>query len=297
MWLRASFLVPLKAEIKNEFFSVFNKMLAVPDDKLADFVQKAGFTDLISASAHFRRVIKYYADKYSYIPTFNHLISNRIPVLQDTSEWVHKMHASFPQFRPYLFSPAKTALSQDYTVFESMLVSSESLTMARNFASCAKLYPELRYVPAAVILLERAAYTMIYRGVMNAASYADIFAAHNRLRAIRMPNREKNPGWKKASFALAVNRRTHFRIGKFCYSWWDALTVLCRDSLWDIHHEDGEDREGLFNKWVCQTKEKGRAASVIISDAPIPLTRAEEEQLQMSAAYRDIIRFYPYREV
>ena len=113
MWLRPSFLVPLKAEIKSEFFSVFGKTVAIPDEKLADFVQNSGFTDLISASAHFRRVIKYYSDKYTYIPTFNHLISERLPVLQDTSEWVHKMHASFPQFRPYLFSPAKSAAISD----------------------------------------------------------------------------------------------------------------------------------------------------------------------------------------
>ena len=206
------------------------------------------------------------------------------------------MHASFPQFRPYLFSPAKTALSQDYTVFESMLVSDASLTLARNFAGCAKLYPELLYVPGAVILLERAAYTMIYRGVMSAASYTDIFAAHNRLRAIRIPQREKNPGWNKASFALAVNRRTHFTVGKSHFSWWDALAVICRDSLWEAHGAD-LDREALFNSWVRQTREKGCAASVIISESPITLTRSEEEQLQMSAAYRDIIRFYPYREI
>lgn len=296
MWLRPSFLVPLKAEIKSEFFSVFGKTVAIPDEKLADFVQNSGFTDLISASAHFRRVIKYYSDKYTYIPTFNHLISERLPVLQDTSEWVHKMHASFPQFRPYLFSPAKSALSQDYTVYESMLVSDASLRLARNFANCAKLYHSLRYVPSAVILLERAAYTMIYRGVMSAASYADIFAAHNRLKAIRMPNRDKNPGWAKANFALAVNRRTHFTVGTRPFSWWDALAVICRDSLWDIHGA-GVDREALFNSWVRQTLDKGCASSVIISENPIPLTRAEEEQLQMSAAYRNIIRHYPYREV
>lgn len=296
MLFRPSFIAPLKADIKAEFMNLYGKALVVPDDKLLDFVRDNNFTALHESSTHFRRVIHYYHEKYSFIPSFQHLVSGRIPVLKGTAGWEQSITRRFPQFRPYLFSPGKTALSEDYAAYENLLCSEEMAQLALALAAAVQFSYRLRYVPSAVAFLERAVFTLAFRNVKTDMPFLNLIKAHARLSALRRPKRDSSKAWLSAHFGYAVNRRILYKINGVYFPWWNALKIIVSDKHWDEYGGD-VDRETIFHDWLVATESKGVAASVLTDENPMPLSHSEVDVLMTIPKYSEIIKFYPYMVV
>jgi len=295
MWSHRSFIAPLKADIKASFFSAYGKDITIPDAKLSDFIQASGFNTLMDATTHFRRVIQYYREKYTYIPSFNHLISSKIPILRNTAEWEQAVARRFPQFRPYLFTPAKTALSTDYAAFDSMLCSEESVQVALDLADCIKLSYNLRYVPSAVILLERVVFTMSYRGVKSDLPFIPVMQAHKRLACMRKPGRDSSKVWRDLHPGYAVVRRIMFKVGGKYHHWWNALKIIINDGLWkEVDGNADIDREALLRSWLADTVRMGKSAKVLVADHPLSLSYSEVQALFRLPEFSDVMAYYPY---
>lgn len=281
MSLRPTFINALKAAILADFLALYQKPCIISEAELTRFVVRKGFDSLHEAQAYFKRVLNYFSQKYTFVPTFRHLISEKLPTFRDMADWERAVYRKWPSFQPVLFIPTKSALDMNYQVAEELLSNAETIQFAVNFAQDMMYCPDLRYIPQAVILLERAIFSLAYRQANAPAAANFLITAHARIVALRDPKRDTNPGWLKQHFAYAVLRRLLYRI--------DANTV---DYVWNalkICIQRGE----IPDTWVSFAASMRKYIQYVCPENPLILTRMEYEQAY--SVCPEVMVYYPYQ--
>lgn len=294
MFLQPTFVEALRTTIRAAYLAAYGKEILIPQQMLVRFLQQRKFTTLDDARAYFRRVILYYRQKYSFAPSFKHLITAKIPVLDSLAEWEIRLYRRFPFFQPVIFAPSKNALSMKYELQEALIASADLLDTIRKFGEFAYTYTELVYRRNAVWMLERAIYTMAYREIREDSAFEPLTACHKRFMTIRVPgddDRMKDMPW----YSAVTGDSTVFAVGDGTYTLWDALAVISEDTLWERHAEglDMQARSSALETVTARLRTLGRAAQFIISDTPVEMSR--EAYFKLCSMFPDVMRNYPYR--
>lgn len=296
MFLQPTFVEALRTTIRAAYLEAYGKEILIPQQMLVRFLQQRKFTTLDDARAYFRRVILYYKQKYTFAPTFKHLITAKIPALDTLAEWEIRLYRRFPFFQPVIFAPSKNSLSTKYELQEALIASADLLQTIRKFGEFAYTYTELAYRRNAVWMLERAIYTMAYREIREDSAFEPLTACHKRFMTIRVPGddeRTKDMPW----YSAVTGDSATFDIGDGTRTLWDALAVVAEDSLWDRHvrNNDIQVRSAALETIIARLEKLGRSAQFIISDTPIEMSR--EAYFRLCSMFPDVMRNYPYRRV
>lgn len=283
MSLRPTFINALKAAIQADFLALYAKPCIIPEQELLRFVNSRGFNNLYDAQAYFKRVLHYYSQKYKFVPTFKHLTSDKLPVFREMADWERAVYRKYPSFQPVIFLPTKSSLSMDYALAEGLLASADTIQFAADFATDLMYCPDLRYIPRAVELLERAVFSLEYRNANAPHAIANILVAHARLVALRVPYRDTNSGWLKQHFAYACLRRLMFKTELFGYQYiWDALKYLL-------------DNNQSLSGWIGFANSMRKYAKYVVTDNPLVLTKVQYAQAYSMCP--EVMVYYPYEAV
>ena len=261
MLFQQSWLISATKTIKTAYKAQFNRDLFIPTEALSSFCAKSGLDSEYKAVAHFNRVIQYYAGKHCFAPSWGHLVSAAIPVLTEIAGWEKKVATRWPEFRPWLFRPAKNDLSLEYD-HAGMFTSHTSMMLAVDFAKEVIEAYSVIYTPAAVRLLERVMYSLEYRAHPRTADFHYVIAAHNRMRGMQVKRRDTCPAWGDVHWSRTLVNRQLIKIGsQYVHFWevpkvalsWDAFEVVVGKiaastmrPMWD----SGSYREMLIAKMV-----------------------------------------------
>lgn len=294
MFLQPTFVEALRTTIRTAYLEAYGKEILIPQQMLVRFLQQRKFTTLDDARAYFRRVILYYRQKYSFAPSFKHLITAKIPVLDSLAEWEIRLYRRFPFFQPVIFTPSKNALSMKYELQEALIASADLLDTIRKFGEFAYTYTELAYRRNAVWMLERAIYTMAYREIREDSAFEPLTACHKRFMTMRVPgddDRTKDMPW----YSAVTGDSAVFAVGDGTYTLWDALAVISEDTLWERHAKglDMQARSSALETVTSRLSTLGKAAQFIISDTPVEMSR--EAYFKLCSMFPDVMWNYPYR--
>lgn len=183
--IRKPWLGELITSLKTAYYNQYGRNLYVSDAELSKFVNEKGFTSHDGAIAHFKRVISYYADKFSILPTFKHLTSPKIPTLLDIPEFEKALYAEYPDFTPILVSPSENKLSSETRGFSGLFTSASVVELFLDFASAINKEDDLFYCEQALIVIERLIFSMAYRKSNTKVDFLEAIDAHKKLASLR----------------------------------------------------------------------------------------------------------------
>lgn len=230
MLQRPTWLEQLKGAIQQSFTTRFGRALAFDDQDLLVFLRDKKITTLAQAIAQFNRAIKYFGDKYEFVPRFTHLTSERIPLVE-VDEWEQKLHKDHPAFQPRFFIPSTSPLSARAAL--GGLYTAADAAYFFEFAKAVEYHPSPTYVAQAVFIVERLVYTLAKSNPLN-LSISDVVAVHQTLLRLRRSIRDRHPIWKTQHFSKCLVRQQLISIVGAGFSFWELPKLVVDRRLMEI---------------------------------------------------------------
>lgn len=213
----------LKVAIEAHFLSMFGKDLIVDMNQLVAYLKERGIADEHVAVGHFKRVMLYYKEKYKFIPRFSHLLSTKIPVVE-THDWEAALYSKYPAFAPYTFVDQKKSLSRG--AVDKALFDARRCEYFYKFARSVTAHPDPIYCYRAMLVLERLAYSLAKRKGKGGMSPAVAVDAHNRLRKIRVPERDTDKVWRIQHFSKVLVKKQIITVFGYGFTFWELPKLI-----------------------------------------------------------------------
>lgn len=228
MLLAPTWIRHLKETVRAAFLAQYNRNLNISDRQLFAFIRQQNFESLDSAVAHFKRAIAYYAERYRFVPTFAHLISSAIPVVEDSEGWERSMYARWPEFQPLFFTPAKSHLSNEVR-YAGLFTDPDIIKLVTSFADDIVAAREIVYTRQSLAVLERLMYSLAYNREERSRPYVAAIEACARLKKARVRAREGEGPWSGVHWSKALVRKQQMVLEGKAFSFWELPKLALND--------------------------------------------------------------------
>lgn len=234
MLLQPSWVTHLRTSIRAAFFSQYGRQLNISDRDLFKFLRESGYSDMDTALAHFKRAISFYAEKYQFVPSFKHLVSDSLPKTVEVGGWEKGLYAKCPEFQPVFFVPAKSHMSNE-TRHSGLFADKEVVSMLCAFARDIVNASSIVYTRQTLIVLERLMFTLAYMGEEDTRRITHTSNACQRLKHARIRFRDAAPAWSGVHWSKALVRKQYIRIGASHLSFWEIPKLILNKDAALLH--------------------------------------------------------------